>query len=170
MHMRKTFIAVYFFLFGWLLCFPYIGQAREIGVTRLQQAVRCLVTKGFLTTSGTGELKLGYLLDASSFPGKEMLYVVTFGHHRRKDGSIFTIFVNEDSGRQRFDIQNNAPFTFSRNGSVTFNSPPLGGTWTQEHLVSAIKKIEKRPKIRYLHRIKTDSSLICTAYTDSNKD
>jgi len=51
---------------------------------------------------------------------------------------------------------------------VSFVNPPLGGTWTQEHLASAIKEIEKQP--RFALSVKdlsaADPSLVCEAYTD----
>ena len=47
-----------------------------------------------------------------------------------------------------FNIQNNASFVRSKDGfeSVDFVNPPLGGSWTQEHLVSAINSIEQQPR------------------------
>lgn len=99
-----------------------------------------------------------------------MLYVVNYPNLSRPDGLVFTIFLTERDGRQNFNIQNNARFTLSksRNEEVSFPNPPLGGTWTREHLVAAIKQIEKQPKSTILAKglLSVDSSVSCEAYTD----
>ena len=68
------------------------------------------------------------------------------------------------------DIQNDASFVLSRGGEngVSFVNPPLGGTWTLEHIAFAIREIEKRPRVVIsIQDIRqADSSFICEAYTD----
>jgi hypothetical protein len=82
----------------------------------------------------------------------------------------FTIFLTEHDGHQVFDIQNNASFVLSKGGlhGVSFVNPPLGGTWTEEHLASAIKRIEKQPRytISVENPLALDSSITCASYTD----
>lgn len=72
-----------------------------------------------------------------------------------------------------FSIQNNASFVLSKPepGGVSFVTPPLGGTWTHEHLASAIEEAEKRP--RFSIPVKDLSlvgeSIACEAYTDPER-
>lgn len=115
-------------------------------------------------------MTFGYLLDEKSYPGEKMLYVVDYPNPSRLDGFVFTIFLTERDGHQNFNIQNNARFTVSKDADdgVSFVSPPLGGTWTHEHLASAIKQIEKQPRYTILAKdlLSVDSSVSCEAYTD----
>lgn len=146
------------------------GHAQDPGKVLLHQAAECLAAKGFLPHAKAAKLTFGYLLDEKSYPREKMLYVVNYPDPSRPDGLVFTIFLTERDGRQNFNIQNNARFTLSksRNGEVSFPTPPLGGTWTREHLVSAIKQIEKQPRSTILAKdlLSVDSSVSCEAYTD----
>jgi len=149
----------------------YASHAQDQGPTLLHQAVHCLATKNFLPPSKMAEGTFGYLLDEKSYPGEKMLYVVEYKNPSRPDGFVFTIFLTDRDGRQGFNIQNNARFTLSKDGDegVSFADPPLGGTWTREHLVSAIKRIEKQPRVTLSMKnlLAVDSSVSCEAYTDS---
>jgi hypothetical protein len=51
---------------------------------------------------------------------------------------------------------------------VSFVSPPLGGTWTQEHLTAAIKQIEKQPSfsISVKDLLVVDPLADCESYAD----
>jgi hypothetical protein len=146
------------------------GHAQDPGKVLLHRAAECLAAKGFLPHAKATKLTFGYLLDEKSYPGKKMLYVVNYPDPSRPDGLVFIIFLTERDGRQNFNIQNNARFTLSKGGNteVSFPTPPLGGTWTREHLVPAIKKIEKQPRVtlpmKDLRAV--DSSVSCEAYTD----
>jgi hypothetical protein len=88
----------------------------------------------------------------------------------RADGFVFTIFMTDKDGSHHFNIQNNARFILSKDGDqgVSFATPPLGGTWPQQHLVSAIKQIEMQPRITIPVKdmLTIDSSISCEAYTD----
>ncbi len=125
---------------------------------------------GFLPRTEAKELTFGYLLDEKSYPEKKLLYVVNYSNPSRPNGFVFTIFLSKSDNRQDFDIQNNARFTLSKdgNGGVSFAAPPLGGTWTREHLVSAIKQIEKQPRLTISAKdmLTISSSIGCEAYTD----
>lgn len=151
-------------------CLSCAGHAQGTGAVLLHQAAQCLAAKGFLPHTKATKLTFGYLLDEKSYPGKEMLYVVDYPNPSRPDGLVFTIFLTERDGHQNFNIQNNARFTVSKSGKgeVSFPTPPLGGTWTREHLVSAIKQIEKQPRSTVLAKDlrSVDSSVSCEAYTD----
>jgi hypothetical protein len=115
-------------------------------------------------------LTLGYLLDEKSYPDKKLLYVVNYPNPSRPDGFAFTLFLTNPDSRQAFDIQNNARFTRAKNGSgrISFVAPPLGGTWTREHLVSAIKQIQKQPRLILPAKdmLTIGPSVGCEAYTD----
>jgi len=151
-------------------CLSCAGHAQGAGAVLLHQAAQCLAAKGFLPHDKAAKLTFGYLLDKESYPGKKILYVVDYTDPSRPDGLVFTIFLTERDGRRNFNIQNNARFKMSkgRNGEVSLPTPPLGGTWTREHLVSAIKRIEKQPRSTILAKDlrSVDSSVSCEAYTD----
>ena len=135
-----------------------------------EQAVHCLYTKQFLQPERTARLTFGFFLDEESNPGKKMLYVIEFPNPQGTDGYVFTIFVTQSEGRRNLDIQNNGRFKLSKSGDhgVEFVDPPLGGTWTQEQLISAIRRIERQPKTTIAANSwsMTDSSITCKAYTD----
>jgi hypothetical protein len=139
----------------------------------LIHAVRCLAIKHQLPpTKKMEKLSFGYLVDDKSYPGEHVLYVVNFAGPTRSNGLAFTIFLEQQDHRQVFNIQNNASFVFGdTTGEISFVNPPLGGTWTHEHLASAIKQIEKEP--RYTVSVKEipteDHSISCVSYTDSQK-
>jgi hypothetical protein len=137
----------------------------------LHGAAHCIAAKGFLPPTKATKMTFGYLLDEKSYPGEKMLYVVMYPNPSRPDGFVFTIFLAEHDGRPDFNIQNNARFTLSKDGDegVSFAAPPLGGTWTQEHLVSAIRQIEKQARTTILSKdmLTIDSTVSCEAYTDS---
>jgi hypothetical protein len=135
-------------LLGLLICLSCAAHAQDDGAVLLHRAVHCLAAKKFLPPSKAAEMTFGYVLDEKSYPGEKVLYVVNYPNPSRPDGFVFTIFLNEHDGHYDFNIQNNARFALSKDDAegVSFVDPPLGGTWTQEHLTSAIKQIEKQPK------------------------
>lgn len=162
--------ATKYVLLGTLICLSCAGRAQDQGRVFLHRAAECLAAKGFLPQTKAAKLTLGYILDEKSYPGKKMLYVVDYPDRSRPDGLVFTIFLTEHDGRQNFNIQNNARFKLSKGADeVSFISPPLGGTWTRKHLVSAIRQIEKQPKVTITAKdmLTIDSSVSCEAYTDS---
>lgn len=162
--------AVKCILLGMAMGMSCAAHAQDDGAVLMHRAAHCLAEKGFLPHAKTTKLTLGYLLDEKSYPGEKMLYIVNYAIPSRLDGFVFTIFLTERDGRQDFNIQNNARFTRSKDGDegVSFAAPPLGGNWTQEHLVSAIKQIEKQPKVTIPVKtlLAVDSSVSCGAYTD----
>ena len=142
------------------------NQGREL----LNPAVGCLVEKQFLPLSKVADGTFGYLLDEKSNPGKRILYVVHRPSDSRTDGLVFSLFVSDHEGRRIFSIQNNADFSLRDDwpGEISFKASPLGGTWTLDHLVTAIKEIETQSKftlpIQNLHW--PDPTVRCEAYTD----
>jgi hypothetical protein len=83
---------------------------------------------------------------------------------------VFAIFLTRDGDHQVFNIQNNASFVLSKEDvhGVSFVDPPLGGTWTQGRLASAIDQIEKQPRLAIPVRdfLAVDASSSCESYTD----
>jgi hypothetical protein len=155
---------------GALICLSCASRAQDEGAALLHQAVHCLAAKKFLPPSKMTDGTFGYVLDEKSYPGEKMLYVVEYPKPSRRDGLVFTVFVTDHDGHRDFNIQNNARFIASKHGDegVSFANPPLGGSWTQEHLISAIKQIEKQPTVTLpiKNLVEVDSSVSCEAYTD----
>jgi hypothetical protein len=157
-------------LLSMLIFFSCSSRGQEDGAALLNQAVHCLAAKRFLPLSKMTDGSFGYVLDEKSYPGEKMLYVVKYPKPSRRYGLVFTIFVTDHDGRRDFNIQNNAGFNASKDSDegVSFTNPPLGGSWTQEHLVSAIKQIAKQPTVALPMKslVEVDSSVSCEAYTD----
>lgn len=136
----------------------------------LISAAHCLVAKEFLPSPKPTKLTLGYFLDEKSYAPDKVIYLVSYAAAARSNGLVFAIFLKEHKNPRTLDIQNNASFVLSKNGpsGVDFVDPPLGGTWTQEHLASAIRQIESRPRFTVdLSEVSAaDPSSRCAAYTD----
>lgn len=153
-----------------LTCLTCAAGTENDGTVLLTRATRCLAEKSVLAHAKAPTLYFGYFLDAKSSPGERMLYIVNYPNRSKRGGFAYTLFVGERGGRQFLDVQNNASFILSKGGDygVSFLNPPLGGTWTQEHLARAIREIEERPRVAISIRDvrRADSSFICEAYTD----
>jgi hypothetical protein len=136
----------------------------------LVHAAQCLGAKQFLPSSRATKLTFGYFLDEKSYPGTKELYVVIYAAPARSNGLVFAIVSTQRDDHQIYDIQNNARFVLSKDEpvGVSFVDPPLGGTWTQEHLASAIKEIEKQHRfvISVRDLSATDATVVCESYTD----
>lgn len=156
-----------------LICLGATVHAQEQKPQLLFRAAQCLAVKHFLPSSKATRLTFGYLLDEKSYPGDKVIYVVNYAAPARSNGLVFAVFLTEHEGLQDFDIQNNASFVLSKDelGGVAFVNPPLGGTWTQEHLASAIKRIEKQPRftISFKDLSAADASIRCESYTDPQR-
>lgn len=155
---------------GMLICLSCAAHAQNHDQELLHWAVHCLAVKNFLPPSKAADGTFGYLLDEKSYPGKKILYVVDYPNPSRPDGFVFTPFLTDHDGRQDFNIQNNARFALSEDAGdgLSFEDPPLGGTWTQAHLVTAIKQIERQPKamLSMKNLLVADSEVSREAYTD----
>ena len=143
------------------------GQTPQL----LLHATQCLANKSFLQPSRAKTPTFGYFVDEKSYPGDSVIYVIQYASPTRTDGLVFALFLSERDGVQGLDIQNNASFVLSKDEpiGVAFEDPPLGGAWTQGHLASAIKRIEKQPRFSISAKIlyTTAPTVRCEAYTDS---
>src|SRR3974390_1555453 len=135
----------------WVLllgCLVATLHAQEQAPALLLQAVHCLAIKNFLSPSDASVLRLGYIVDAKSYPGERVLYAIDYIGTGHSEGFVFTIFLTQRNGREVFNIQNNAKFVVSKSGrsGIRFEDgeDPLGGIWTQDHLISAIHRIQRQ--------------------------
>jgi len=153
-----------------IACFGATVHAQQQIPPHLFRAAHCLAVKDFLPPSNTGKLTFGYVLDEQSYPGDKVVYLVAYAAPARSNGSVFAVFLTNHGGREIFNIQNNASFVLSKREpiGVSFVNPPLGGTWTQEHLASGIRKIERQSRfaISVKDLLAVDSSISCESYTD----
>jgi hypothetical protein len=150
------------------LCTPICGQEQPPQL--LIGAAQCLMAKQFLPRPKVKTQSLGFVVDERSYPGQRVLYLVDYAGPSRSDGLVFAVFLSEHSGHQTFDIQNNATFVLSRKDpeGVLFTGEALGGIWTHERLISAIKQIEKLPRytVSTQDLVSTSPTKGCEAYTD----
>ena len=163
--MKKISVAILL-----LTCLSTTVHLQERAPDLLTRAAHCLAVKHYLTSSKATALSFGYLVDEKSYPGQKILYLVNHTAPARSNGLVFMIVLTQQNGRQVFDIQNNASFVLSKDDidGISFIDPPLGGTWTQEHLMSAIKRIEKQPRftIPVKDLLTADSLTDCESYAD----
>jgi hypothetical protein len=119
-----------------LICLGATVYPQEQAPQLLFRAAHCLAVKDFLPSSRAKTVSFGYVLDEESYRPEKELYLVQFAAPARSNGWAFAIWLTERDGHQNFNIQNNASFVLSKDDldGVSFVSPPLGGTWTQEHL------------------------------------
>lgn len=152
-----------------LICLGVAAHSQEKAPQLLFRAAHCLAVKDFLPSSKARELTFGYFLDEKSYEPDKDIYLVKYAAPTHPNGLVFAVVLTEHDGSQDFNIQNNASFVLSKDVlGVDFVNPPLGGTWTQEHLALAIKQIEKQPRftISVKDLYAADPSIRCESYTD----
>jgi hypothetical protein len=153
-----------------LSCLAGSLRAQQETPEVLRNAAHCLVEKRFLPSSNDRKLQLASILDTESYPGEQALYVVSYPKSGRSKGLVFTVFLQQHDGQQAFDVQNNAGFVRTRDPRepVNFVNPPLGGTWTQQHLVAAIVRIEAQPTFTIdVNDLRSASvAVACESYAD----
>jgi hypothetical protein len=161
--MKNTCLAL--LLLSCLTTTLYAGeQAPEL----LIHAAQCLTAKKHLPPTKASSLNFGYLIDEESYPGEKVLYLVEYSGPGHSSGYVFSIFLTQQGSSEIFNIQNNARFVTKKEG-IDFVEPPLGGTWTQEHLTSAIKQIERQPSltVQVKDLLRSSSAVRCVSYTDN---
>jgi len=133
----------------------------------LVQAAQCLSVKSYLALSNSKILSLGYTIDQDSYPGKKVLYVVNYQGSSRSKGFVYTIFLTTVKSKEVYNLQNNAKFVRTKDG-IDFVEPPLGGTWTQQHIEAAVMRIEQSPVflIPSESLLAPPNSIRCESYAD----
>ena len=135
----------------------------------LLEAAHCLMAKNFLP-QGNKSLRLGYFLDAKSYPGDKAMYVVDYTRQGRAEGYVFTIFITPKDRGTLISINNNGKFVRSVKASWGIKyiegEDPLGGIWTQEHIALAIKRIEHQRTYTVAVRDLSGISAQCESYAD----
>ncbi len=109
----------------------------------LRKVAQCLAAKDFEVAKAK-QATLAYVVDKKSYAPDTVLYIVSYTKADRSKGLVYTVFLEQRDGKSGFNIQNNATFKRSKDG-IDFVNPPLGGIWTQEHLVMAIRQAEREP-------------------------
>lgn len=119
----------------------------------LRDALHCLVSskRDWLGLQKSGEkvLEVSYVIDRRSDPGVAHLYVVVYTDAKHSKGLAFDLLFMVKGGSTVLDIQNNASFEISHK-EITFVNPPLGGTWTETQLMSAIGRAGKRSSRKFI--------------------
>jgi hypothetical protein len=154
-------------LFLLFICLSSAVCAQELTPPLLRDAAHCLVANKFL---GPSARDFAYLITTKDWPGEEVVYVVAYTGASRTKGWVFTIFLTKQGDHEVFDIQNNAKFVRTKKDpdGINFVEEALGGVWTHERLISAIKQIEKKPQFELSVRELTKASVnaACQSYTD----
>ena len=168
--MNQTALALVLFI--WLSA-P--AHARKGPPRLLVRSAHCLATKNFLTSIPTRRRSFGYFLDEKSYPHEKVVYVVNYARPDKSNGWVFAILLTKHDGQELFNIQNNASFVLSRHNydydGVSFVSPPLGGTWTQQHMAMAIRRIETQPRFTLNDKDLLDAlpSVTCESYAEDSR-
>jgi hypothetical protein len=167
---RKVLVVKLLLAVTMLMMLSVGANAQEHPPDLLVHAAQCLAAKDFLAPSKSTALNFGYLIDEKSHPGDQVIYIVEYKGSSRSKGWVFVVFLKQQDRRQVFNIQNNGTFVRSKSG-VNFTGEPLGGVWTHQHLVSAIKRIEQQSRFTIPTKdLATLSTLInCESYTDNLK-
>ncbi len=146
------------------------GHTQKSPPQLLIRAAHCLAVKNFLPSIPTRNRSLGYFLDEKSYPQEKVIYVVNYVRPDKSNGWVFVVFLTEHDGQKLFNIQNNARFVLSKDEpiGVSFVDPPLGGTWTQQHIAMAIKRIETRARFTIDDKdlLAAVPSTTCESYTE----
>lgn len=126
-----------------LACIGHPAFSQDSGVELLRGASHCLITERQDWLAGqkanSKALDFGYVIDNKSEPGVSHIYVVVYTNSERSRGRVFDLLYQRNASGTLFDVQNNASFVRAGN-RIAFVDPPLGGTWAQTHLLSAIRQ------------------------------
>ncbi|WP_158820334.1 hypothetical protein [Granulicella sp. S156] len=138
----------------------------------LRGASHCLVVEDTdwlsVQKSHAKSVRVSYAIDTVSYPGERTIYVVAYADSGRASGKIFDLIYHQRGRKTIFDVQNNSSFLRSGN-KIDFVDPPLGGVWTQRHLIRAIRRAERRPEVLFDVKELSASSpgVICKSFVGS---
>jgi hypothetical protein len=166
--LKKNLVAL--LLFGLL---SGAASAQNQAPALLVHAAQCLAKKNLLPTSVATSLSLGSWMDAKSYPGKKVLYVVATSESNHSAGKVFSIFFREWHRHWTFDIQNRTVFVRSNDGkgSINFVVPPLGGADSEPSFAAAIQQLQGQPRFT-LSGAQLAAPLrhaTCKSYTDEGQ-
>ena len=117
-------------------------HSQESGSSLLRGASHCLAVEDVdwlaIRSAHVKLIRTSYISSIEPGSGERHIYVIAYGDTRRSNGKIFDLIYQRKGHETLFDVQNNASFIWSGN-HVNLVDPPLGGTWTQTHLLTAVK-------------------------------
>jgi hypothetical protein len=146
---------------------PHLATAQT--QQQVEKASYCLGTKQFLEPSGKTTRTLGAFLDEKSYPGQMVLYLADYSNKSRAKGVVYTLFLTHKDGQDIYNIQNNAGFRVTRRSGddIAFTSAPLGGVWTQAHLMAGIREAGRKTAFEVPVTFGTKPEHVeCQSYTD----
>lgn len=90
------------------------------------------------------DLNLAYYIDTKSYPGTDLLYIMDYTAPIHSAGRAFALLVDGKEPRFVLRIQYGVQFRRAVDGTgrVELINPSMGGIWTQEHLIAAIREVE----------------------------
>jgi hypothetical protein len=140
-------------------------SAQDRAPALLFEAAQCLATDShqWIDVHEVKALSLGYKIDKKTFAGGHYLYVIVYSTPKRDQGRVFDIRYKEENRQHVYSIENNADFVKTPKG-INFTEPPLGGTWTQNQLTTAIQQILHQRKwyeAQVKHLLKPADHLVC---------
>jgi len=139
-------------LFPLMLCSGLAAHSQSNSSELLRGASHCLVVEDTdwfsVQKSHAKSVRVSYAIDTVSYPRENTIYVVAYADGGRASGKIFDLIYQQKGRKTIFDVQNNGSFTRSGN-RIDFVDPPLGGVWTQAHLVRAITRAGLRPEVLF---------------------
>ncbi|MHB1673698.1 MAG: hypothetical protein ACYCSP_05555 [Acidobacteriaceae bacterium] len=157
-------------LLGWLGGAAYAQQQAPV---LLVHAATCLASKKQLPTSPGTAFSLGSWMDAKSYPGKRVLYVVATSGANHFAGRVFSIFYSERRHREILDIQNGTTFVQLDHGKgpISFVVPPIGGEDSEGSFISAIQQLDGQPRYTVTGAEISGpmSHTICKSYIDNDQ-
>jgi hypothetical protein len=130
-----------------LTCFCTAAQVPEAPPEQLLDAAHCLAATNQDWIRGAhhnaAELELGYVDDAKSYPGQELVYLVDYTTPTHSAGQVSTFLERGKAAHRVVRVQLTIAFRQSDDGSqrIELVDPPLGGIGTQDEVVAAIRKV-----------------------------
>jgi hypothetical protein len=159
-------------LFLFILWSGVAAPTQSHGSSLLRGALHCLAVKDTdwlaVQKSQAQSIRVSYAIDTASHRTENTTYVVAYANRSRTRGKVFDLTYQQKGHTVVFDVQNNG--SFARSGStIDFFYPPLGGVWTQAHLLGAIKQADQRVEV--LFDVKTLSAplsgVTCRSFVDN---
>lgn len=113
----------------------------------LLDAAHCLATASQdwlgLAKDNPAQLEMGYVSDNKSYPGQDLLNVVDYTTRTHSAGMVFNFLTKGKDPHRILRLQFRTRFRQTDDGTQQLElvDPPLGGIWTQDQVLSAIRQI-----------------------------